>query len=53
MMHTIVQLTLQLDGHDTVVVLVVQGEGALAVGLVSNIIWVINDLPEIYGVQSF
>lgn len=48
--HTVVQLGLELDGHDTVEVLVVKSKGSFAIVLVSNVIWIINDLPEIDSV---
>ena len=46
-MSIVFLFALKLDGHHNVVVLVIQSESPLAIGLVRDVIWVIDDLPEV------
>ena len=52
-MHSIILLALKLDCHNTIVVLVVESKGSLTIALVSQVVRIINDLPEINGVKCF
>ena len=43
---------LKLDGHDNVIVLVIQSESPLTIGLVGDVIWIIDDLPEVLSCEG-
>ena len=44
--------TLKLDGHHNALVLVIQSESPLTIGLMRDVIWIIDELPEVLSCQG-